>query len=69
MVLFEGVWGTVDSGQAQLGFSEPMQFGTFQFPAPVLTFVFLMFVSNLTTREGLLRVAVPGASIPGNLRE
>lgn len=28
-----------------------------------------MFVSNLTTREGLLRAAVPGASIPGNLRE
>lgn len=35
----------------------------------MLTFVFFMFVSNLTTREGLLRAAVPGASIPGNLRE
>lgn len=43
--------------------------GTSQVLVPVLTFMFLLFVSNLTTRAGLLGAAGPGACIPGNLRE
>lgn len=49
------------------GSQNPVQFWSSQFRVPVLTFVFWMFVSNLTTREGLLRAAIPDASIPGNL--